>query len=404
MVVFGDSLSDVGNTTHLLKSLRHEEDPAFLVTPFKHFIINKMNDFANEYYVPELVLETGLSLVNEFFDHEVAYYMTAIIAQLRLVPIFPEKPYWNYRFSNGRVWNEYLADMLAIQQDDAGAYTNKAFGGSWAATYDYQLTVWNLIRHPVASIKNLIVGKLIPPSLGIATQAYLLEHRKVNPKSAYFIFAGANDYLNVLRFERNYEPLVMSQYVDSVLDGLAAAVLKLEHAGAQQFVIMGLPHLGETPKYINTTDREVLNAAIDQHNERLQQRIEEWKIQYPEDDFLFIDMQGYLDKVVASPDSFGFTNTSDVCVDVTFPVFSAFAQSPFADNYVLQYAQVLQYRDKRLAAGEHNFHVCKTADRYLFWDEVHPSTRAHRYLAYEICKSMQEHGYAMNCKVPESIL
>ena len=400
VVIFGDSLSDIGNTTHLLKSLRRDEDPAFLVAPFKHFVINKMNDFANEYYVPEMVLDAGLALVSDFFDHEVAFYMTDLISRVKLVPIIPEKPYWKYRFSNGRVWNEYLAEMLNISMDDEKAYTNKAFGGSWTATYDYQLTVWNLIRHPIASIKNLIVGKLIPPSLGLTTQAYLLEHQIVSSESVYFLFSGGNDYLNVLQFEANYDQLVMSKYIDNVLDSLAATVFKLDHAGAQHFVIMGLPYLGETPRYINTVNREVLNAATEQHNARLQQRIADWKDIYPQTDFLYIDMQAYLQKAIAAPEKFGFTNTRDACIDITFPMFNSFAKSPFANNYVLQYAQVLQYHDARLATGEKNYHVCSTPDSYLFWDEVHPSKRAHKYLAYEICNAMQEHGYDVSCKGP----
>ena len=44
--------------------------------------------------------------------------------------------------------------MWSIQKSDEDVYTNKAFGGSWAATYDYQLNRWNLIRHPIGTIKN----------------------------------------------------------------------------------------------------------------------------------------------------------------------------------------------------------------------------------------------------------
>lgn len=396
LVIFGDSLSDVGNTTHLLKSLRQEEDPAFLVVPFKQFIINKMNDFAEEHYVPQVVLDAGLALVKNFFDYDVAYFMTNLIAKVNLVPIIPDKPYWNYRFSNGKVWIEYLATMLAIPQNDEKRYSNKAFGGSWAATYDYQLTVWNLIRHPLESIKNVIVGKLIPPSLELATQAYLLEHREVNKESIYFLFSGANDYLNVLQFEANYDPLVMSKYTDNVLDSLATTVFKLEHAGAQHFIVMGLPYLGETPRYINTTNRELLNTTIEQHNERLQQRLAQWQARYPQSDFLYIDIQAYLMKATATPAEFGFTNTRDACIDITLPMFSALKKSPFAGNYVLQYAQALQYQDPRLM-GEKNYHTCATPESYLFWDEVHPTTQAHRYLAYEICLSMKEHGYEVNC-------
>lgn len=401
MVVFGDSLSDIGNTAHLLKSLRQEENPAFLVAPFKHFVLNKMTDFANDYYVPQVVLNAGLQVVTEFFDHEVAFYITDLIAKVRLVPIIPAKPYWNYHFSNGRVWSEYLAEMLSIQKSDTEVYTNKAFGGSWTATYNYQLSVWNLIKHPIGSIKNLIVGKLVPPSLGLVVQAYLLEHQEVDNEAIYFLFSGANDYLNVLTFEANYDPLVMNKYIDNVVDSLTIAVVKLEHAGAQKFVIMGLPHLGETPLYMKSKDKELLNIITEKHNERLQQHLAELKILYPKIDILYVDMQSYLNKAVNAPEQFGFTNTTDACVDITFPMFNAFANSPFAKNYVLQYAQVMQYQDKRLAQGEKNYHICNTPESYLFWDDVHPSTRAHSYLAYEICVAMQDHGYEVTCKKPE---
>jgi phospholipase/lecithinase/hemolysin len=401
IVVFGDSLSDVGNTTHLLKSLRQEESPAFIVAPFKAFVINKMTDFANDYYVPQMVLDAGVFMVTDFFDNDVAPYIANLIARVKIVPVIPGKPYWQSHFSNGRIWNEYLADMLAIHTDDAEVYTNQAFGGSWAATYDHQLTVWNLIRHPLGTIKNLIVGKLVPPSLGLSVQAYLLEHPQVNEESVYFIFSGANDYLNALAFGTNYEPANMSTYVDNVLSNLDTAVSKLSRAGAQHFVVMGLPRLGEIPKFVNTNDREVLNAAIDQHNERLQNKIEEWKTLYSETDFLFVDMQEYLGKALANPGNYGFTNIKDACIDVTFPMYQAVAKdSPFVNNFVLQYAQVLHYPDKRLAAGQANYHICSTPDEYLFWDEVHPNTRAHKHLAIEICQAMKQHGYDVSCADP----
>lgn len=400
MVVFGDSLSDVGNTTHLLKSLRQEADPAYIVAPFKSFVLNKMVDFANEYYVPQRVLNTGLLAVTNFFDNELAPYLTNFIAQVRLVPIIPAKPYWQNRFSNGKVWSEYFAELSAIQKNDEEVYSNRAFAGSWAATYARQLTVWNLIRHPIGTIKTLIVGKLIPPSLGLSVQAYLLEHQQLNNESIYFIFSGGNDYLNILLFEDNYNLTVMSKYIDNVLDGLSSAVTKLAQAGAQRFVIMGLPQLGDTPKFINTSDRDVLNAAVAQHNERLQHRIEQWRTLYPETDFLFIDTQSYLNKALAEPERFGFTNTTASCIDIAFPILHALRGSPFATNYVLQYAQMMHSSDEQLALGEQAYHVCSEPNSYLFWDDIHPSTRAHRYLAFEVCTAMKEHGYDLVCMEP----
>ncbi len=399
IVVFGDSMSDTGNTTHLLKSLRQEESPAFLVAPFKSFVINKMIDFANDYYVPQMVLDAGIGVVTEFFDTELAPYIATLVSRVKLVPILPGKPYWNARFSNGKVWNEYLAEMISVSSTDEELFTNKAFGGSWAATYDYQLTVWNLIRHPIGTIKTLIVGKLVPPSLGLTVQAYLLSNRTLDSKSVYFVFSGVNDYLNILQFEDNYNPSVMSVYVDNVLDGLTSAVQKLGNAGATRFVIMGIPHVGDMPRFVKTTDREVLNTAADQHNERLEKRVEDWKKLYPKADFLFINTEKSLATALTNPAQYGFTNVTDACIDVKFPMYGAFAQSPFAKNMVLQYAQVLNYKDKQFAPEETNYQMCDTPEQFLFWDEIHPSTRAHSFLAYDVCSAMKQHGYSVTCRM-----
>ncbi|WED43067.1 lysophospholipase/glycerophospholipid:cholesterol acyltransferase PlaC [Legionella cardiaca] len=403
MVIFGDSLSDNGNTTHLLKSLRQDESPAYLVKPLKIFVINRMEEFANDYYVPQMVLDAGVEIVTNFFDTEFGPFLANLVSKVRKVPILPGDPYWQNHFSNGRVWNEYLATMVGVDREDLNYYDNQAFGGSWAVTYDYQVTTWNLIRHPLGTLKTLIVGKLIPPSLGLTVQAYLMMNGTLNDKTVYFVFTGANDYLNVLFFEDNYNPAVMSIYIDNVLDGLAAGVRKLTSAGARRVVIMGLPNIGATPKFVHTTDKPVLTAALQQHNERLQKRIAEWQKASPEVDFLYIDMEQFLQKALVNPQKYGFSNVTDACIDVKFPMINALANSPFARNYVLQYAQLLQYHDRQFGLKEKNYHVCDTPENYLFWDEIHPSTRAHHYLAYEICEVMKEHGYEVTCQSPANI-
>jgi phospholipase/lecithinase/hemolysin len=400
IVVFGDSLSDNGNTTHLLKALRKDENPAYLVKPLKVFVINRMTEFANDYYIPQMVLDSGIGIVNTFFDDELAPMLAGIIAQVRLVPVVPGEPYWQSHFSNGRVWNEYLAPMLAVDREDIKFYNNQAFGGSWAVTYDYQLTAWNLIRHPLLTLKSLIVGKLIPPSLGLTVQAYLMIHEQLNEKSVFFVFDGANDYLGVLRFEDNYNPAIMSVYIDNVIDGLGAAVRKLTAAGAKHVVVLGLPAIGNTPKFVHTTDKSVLNDAIKLHNERLANKVVEWQASAPDVDFLYIDVQAFLQKTLENPALHGFSNITEACIDVKFPMIGALPKSPFTGNFVLEYAQVLQYRDVNFAANEKNYHVCDTPEKYLFWDEVHPSTRAHHYLANDICEAMKAHGYEASCTVP----
>lgn len=400
VVFFGDSLSDTGNTAHLLKSLRQDESPSYLVKPLKTFVINKMTDFADSYYVPRLVLDAGINMVTTFFDQELAPMLASIVTKIRSVPVLPGEPYWQSRFSDGRVWNEYLSAMLRIDRDDTRYYSNQAFGGSWAQTYDHQVTTWNLIRHPINSLKALIVGKLIPPSLGLTVQAYLMTHQTLDANGVYFVFSGANDYLNALRFESNDNSARMSDYVDNVIASIDSVTHKLTKAGARHVVILGLPSVGLSPKFATTAESGVLNTAVDWHNERLAYKVREWQYEQPEVDFLFVDLQAFLRKALDNPQAYGFSNTSDACIDVTLPMFNGLAQSPFAGNSVLTYAQALQYRAPGFAADETNYHVCDTPDSYLFWDDVHPTTRAHRWLAYDICKAMNAHGYDTVCTQP----
>ncbi|MGL5743371.1 MAG: SGNH/GDSL hydrolase family protein [Legionella sp.] len=192
----------------------------------------------------------------------------------------------------------------------------------------------------------------------------------------------------------------MSTYVDNVLSGTGSAVINLMKAGARRFVVMCLPHIGDTPRMVNTTDREVLNNAVDMHNERLQNLMQEWAKIYPDANFLYVDMAEYMERALKNPDVYGFTNTTEACIDVKLPMYDAFGSSPFANNYVLRYAQVLQYRDASFSAGDKNDHVCDNPDSYLFWDEIHPSNRAHGLLAFEICKAMKYHWYEVTCQNP----
>lgn len=399
MIVFGDSLSDTGNTTHMLKSLRNDADSAFLVRPFKAFVLNKMVQFADEFHVPDVVLDAGINQVNKFFDHGLAPMLVQLISKINKVPLLPGEPYWESRFSNGPVWNEYLAPMLAIKNQDANHYVNMAFAGSWAATYDHRLSVWNLIRHPLQSLRNLVVGKLIPPSLGLGLQSYLMDNPTLDPSSIYFIFSGANDYVNVLQFGNKIDKKEMSPYIDNVVNSVEASVKALEKAGAKHIVIINIPPVGGAPRFIHTEDAVFLNASIAKHNKRLEKKILNWEERMPRVKFTYVDISSYFEKARHAPEAYGFTNVEEPCIDIKLPLFRALASSPYANNFVLNYAHILQYRSARWADDETNYKVCDTPNTYLFWDEIHPNTRVHQLIALEVCDVLKAKGYATSCQL-----
>ena len=64
-------------------------------------------------------------------------------------------------------------------------------------------------------------------------------------------------------------------------------------------------------------------------------------------------------------------------------MFDAFRYSPFAITMYCVMHKYCNIKIKVLPQDEKNYHVCDTPEDYLFWDEIHPSTRAHDYLAFE---------------------
>lgn len=88
--------------------------------------------------------------------------------------MYPPLPtYFQGRYSNGRVWVEYLADHLHLSssQDNNFACSGTTTG----------------------SDRNSLV-----PGLLTQAQSFTQTHQKANPNALYVLWAGANDYLQFL--------------------------------------------------------------------------------------------------------------------------------------------------------------------------------------------------------------
>ena len=269
ITVFGDSLSDTGNTAHLLKSIRQDENPAMLLEPFESFVKRKMSEDATKFHIPKFMVSLANKAVTEVFEYVLSPAIALTIQQLKSVSVIPEQPYWHYHFSNGRVWVEDLADIAQLDVNNKDEVNNLAFGGSWAVTNDKQLTIKNLIKHPVDTLQNAIKGKLLPPSLTLVVHAYLLRRGKANPNSTYFIFSGSNDYLNALTL-LNQSNKVLNHYVDNVNHSIKHASQSLIKAGTKKLVLIGVPDLALTPRFRLSAHKENLSYIAKIHNKKLE--------------------------------------------------------------------------------------------------------------------------------------
>jgi phospholipase/lecithinase/hemolysin len=226
-------------------------------------------------------------------------------------------PSYGGRFSNGPVWEEYLAGSLGL---DAAHTHDYAIGGALSGTTGLGGTQTGLLTQ--------VNGFLAAPiSLGSNT--------------LFTVWAGGNDSINAALTGGN--PITAASQAAA---NIATAVTELAGAGAKDFLVPNLPNgglfpiaaqLGVDPNQANQLTL-FFNGQLDADLAPLAAAL---GIQ-----IFRLDTYTLYQSIVASPGAFGLTNLTDPC---------------------------------KTGSGA-SATVCATPDQYLFWDSVHPTTRVHSFI------------------------
>ncbi|NEQ40808.1 MAG: SGNH/GDSL hydrolase family protein [Okeania sp. SIO3I5] len=239
----------------------------------------------------------------------------------------PSPPYFEGRTSNGPLWVETLAPQLALTSNpDINFAVNGATTGIINTSNDL-----------------LPVPEGTPPLLiGLQTQIdeFIAQTPATDPDALYVVSAGSNDYLG----GENLDVL-------SNVGNLSVAVNKLASIGARNFVLPNIPDLGLTPlaQTLPPEQQQGLTLLSEAHNAALAAATPILE-QDPNINIINVDVETLVDNIIANPDNFGFTN--------------------FTDSF--------------LASGPNN------PDNFLFFDQVHPTTNVHNFVADEAIKSITE--------------
>lgn len=195
----------------------------------------------------------------------------------------PSPPYFEGRFSNGRVWVESFATDLKLP---ATAINNFSMGGATSGSLN-----------------------LIDPTLaGLTTQIdrFLLASPILNPQQLVVIWAGGNDYL----FGGVSNPAI-------VVDNLSTATQRLIDAGARRIVVLNLPDLGKTPVgATNLARSNALTQLSTTHNLQLKASLQTLSQKNPNSSIVPIDIAALFQNAIAHPARFGLTNVTQPCFNL----------------------------------------------------------------------------------------
>lgn len=258
-------------------------------------------------------------------------------ATLKLIGTgYPPSPYFKGRFSNGPVWVEYLGQKLKLNptpytslplgSSNAPDGINYAFGAS-SSGYDNAL-------YPKAPLPGLLA------QVSLFTVSLAQSKQTADPDALYIVWAAANDYL----FGKVTDPQVP-------VKNLLTAVTALVAVGAKNIVVVNLPDLGKLPgTRLNGQISSQLTALTSAHNSNLAQKVLSLKL-YSKANIILLDANTLFNTFLKYPGAFGFKNVTNACLT--------------------------------------NNTVCANPNQYVFWDNYHPTTAAHKQLgnlAYFVLK------------------
>ncbi len=228
----------------------------------------------------------------------------------------------NGRFSNGAVWHEYLSDYLGIDRAVASRKggANYAHGGA-----ETDFLPW--------------------PTQGTLWQGYdylLGNGGRAEADALYVAWTGGNDVRDLVG------SVDAQRTIDRRLGDLGVFLDNLVASGATSILIPNLPDIGSIPEFRGTSDSASATDLTVYWNQGLASLTADLMLNDGLNIFSF-DVFGVFNDILADPAAAGFVNATDTCRSVAF--FGLVERS------------------------------CRDADRFVFWDDVHPTTAAHRQLA-----------------------
>ncbi|MAK05101.1 MAG: hypothetical protein CMA03_04355 [Euryarchaeota archaeon] len=252
------------------------------------------------------------------------------------VPDVP--PYWENRFSNGKVWIDYISQHYGVSTS-IGSGTqpgdNRAFGGSQTGQgYSY----------------------LLLPNVGTQINNYLTDVQANIPSdNIVSLWAGGNDFL------------YGTADSDIIVTNMESHIRQLVGAGANELIIPNLPPLEKTPEGLSRTQNQQneLSSEIISYNSKLLDLINDLENEFGIK-IHHVDAWTAFNDVVDNKESLGFTNVQEAaCSDSSGIIISIFL--PICDS---------------------SSTLVPNVDEYLFFDKAHPTKVMHKFISQYVIETI----------------
>lgn len=247
------------------------------------------------------------------------------------------------RWSNGKVWNEYLAERLGMEvpansknyiagETPEAGNTNFAYGGA--------MTSHGTTEAVIPSVHQQIDGRNFGQQKNVGFDRYGVSFGE---NDLVLLWGGANNFFF------SGQTLILEDFEGAgnrAARNMADNIGLLIENGAKNIVVINLPDIGKTPAYLYN-EEGAANATLftNSFNDRLAADMADIKSDNPDILITEVDAYGLFNAIMEDPLAYGFWDTTDQLI--------------FA-----------------LSIG-----TTVPSDKYLFYDDVHPTTAGHKVIA-----------------------
>ncbi|MGZ3306579.1 MAG: SGNH/GDSL hydrolase family protein, partial [Asticcacaulis sp.] len=212
----------------------------------------------------------------------------------------PPAPY-NKRFTNDKVWAEYLAGSMQ------GWFTTTSYTSGSA---DY---AWGGARSDSAANSN---GPIPGTPSQIAN--YLGHGGTFGANDIASLWIGANDIFQGLpaaAANPSNATTIMTGVATSAASNAGTQVGQLSAAGAKTIIVMNLPDLGSTPQFSgDPTTSAIATFSSSAFNTALDLNLKSQAASHGGSNIIEIDIKSAFAAIIANPAAFGVSNASQACI------------------------------------------------------------------------------------------
>ena len=264
-------------------------------------------------------------------------------------PVSP--PYYKGHFTNGLTWVEDLSRSLGL-----GSLAPSLAGTANATDYAFgHAETGGTAVHAAAD------GDLYAPGRISQLSLYEAAHQTPQPNALYTLTIGSVDVFDAISAFPS-APFKALDALHQAVRNIDTFVTHVAADGGRNFLVLTVPDLGKTPAYTNAgpAASQLASSLSALFNAGLSGSLQDLAAQKGLR-MDIVDTYSLLDKGIANPGLYGFTNVTD-------PVWTG--------NYTDANSGTLRAQ----GVGQQN--------RYLFWDQVHPTAAGHAVLAAAAADSL----------------